>query len=149
MQPAASIEPITLQPIGYVERQEGSDTPTSPGDDLRLRPARIIIDPELTDALMGIEAGTDLVILWYCHLGEGYQLQIHPRGDAERPVRGLFATRTPRRPNPIALTSVRVLHVHGNVLDVIGLDALDGSPVIDIKPSVAAFDTPYTEAGEL
>jgi tRNA-Thr(GGU) m(6)t(6)A37 methyltransferase TsaA len=135
-------QPITLTPIGYVERDEG-DAELS-GDELRARPARIVLDPALTDGLMGLEPGSDVVVLFYFHRSTGYDLQLHPRGDPSRPLRGLFATRSPRRPNPVAVTTARVRRVEGNVLEVVGLDALDGSPVLDIKPYAQIFDTPYT-----
>ena len=82
-------------------------------------------------------------MLFYCHRSTGYDLQVHPRGDRSRPLRGLFAVRSPRRPNPIGVTTVRVRRVGGNVLEVVGLDALDGSPVLDIKGYASSYDTPY------
>ena len=133
---------ITIHPIGYVERDEQDDKLS--GDELRARPVRIVLDPSLTDALMGLEPGSDVVVLFYLHQSTSYDLQLHPRGDPSRSLRGLFATRTPRRPNPIALTTARVRDIEDNVLEVIGLDALDGSPVVDIKVYAEVFDTPYT-----
>jgi len=123
---------ITLTPIGYVERPEGAEERFSTPEDLRS-----------SGALLGIESGTDILVLCYFHLSEGYELQIHPRGDPSRPLRGLFATRTQHRPNPISVTSARVLSVQENVLEVIGLDAVNGTPVLDIKIHTSAFDTPY------
>ena len=135
-------KPIILHPIGYVERDKGDDGLS--GNELRARPARILLDPALTDGLLGLEPGSDVVVLYYFHRSVGYDLQVHPRGDPSRPLRGVFAVRSPRRPNPIAVTIVRVLRVEGSVLEVIGLDALDGSPVLDIKVYTLSFDTPYT-----
>jgi tRNA-Thr(GGU) m(6)t(6)A37 methyltransferase TsaA len=136
---------ITIHPIGHVERDEQDDRLS--GDELRARSVRIVLDPSLTDALMGLRPGSHIIVLFYLHRSTGYNLKLHPRGDPSRPLRGLFATRTPRRPNPIALTTARVRHVEDNVLEVIGLDALDGSPVVDIKAYAEVFDTPYTGAG--
>jgi len=133
---------ITLQPIGYVERDEG-DKKLS-GDELRARPARIVLDPALTDGLLGLEPGCDVVVLFYCHRSTGYDLQVHPRGDPGRPLRGVFAVRSPRRPNPIGVTTARVRRVEGNVLEVIGLDALDSSPVLDIKCYSSYYDAPHS-----
>jgi tRNA-Thr(GGU) m(6)t(6)A37 methyltransferase TsaA len=114
-------------------------------EELRARVARIVLDPALADGLLGVEPGGDVVVLFYFHQSTGYDLQLHPRDDPDRPLRGVFATRSPRRPNPIAVTTVRVQRVEGNVLEVVGLDALDGSPVLDIKKYASAFDTPYPE----
>ena len=133
---------IVLHPIGHVERSE--EYGGSSWEELRTRAARIVLDPALTDGLLGLEPGSDIVVLFCFHRSAGYDLQLHPRGDPSRPIRGVFATRSPRRPNPIAATVVRIERVDGNVLDVIGLDALDGSPVLDIKVHAEVFDEPYT-----
>jgi len=134
---------ITLTPIGHVERPEGAEARFSTPEELRSSPARIVLDNALIDALLGIEPGSDILVLCYFHLSEGYDLQIHPRGDPSRPLRGLFATRTQYRPNPISVTSARVVNVRENVLEVVGLDAIDNTPVLDIKTHASAFDTPY------
>ena len=133
---------ITLTPIGYVERDERDEGLS--GDELRTRPARIVLGPALTDGLLGLEPGSHIVVLFYCHRSTGYDLQVHPRGDPSRPLRGVFAVRSPRRPNPIGVTTARVQRVEGNVLEVVGLDALNGSPVLDIKGYSSFFDTPYS-----
>jgi tRNA-Thr(GGU) m(6)t(6)A37 methyltransferase TsaA len=65
-------------------------------------------------------------------------------GDPNNPLRGVFATRSPTRPNPIAVTSARIQRIDDNVLQVVGLDAVDGTPVVDIKSYAESFDTPYT-----
>jgi tRNA-Thr(GGU) m(6)t(6)A37 methyltransferase TsaA len=135
--------PIVLHPIGRVERDEEDGGLSH--DELQSRPARILLDPALADGLLGLEAGSDVVVLYYLHRSAGYDLHLHPRGDPDRPLRGVFVTRSPRRPNPIGVTTVRVRRVEGNVLEVVGLDALDGSPVLDIKPHTSSFDSPYAE----
>ncbi|MBU0702992.1 MAG: tRNA (N6-threonylcarbamoyladenosine(37)-N6)-methyltransferase TrmO [Chloroflexi bacterium] len=132
---------VTLQPIGRVERD--ADDERLSHDDLQARPARILLDPALTAGLLGLEPGSDLLVLYYLHQSTGYDLHVHPRGDPDRPLRGVFATRSPRRPNPIGVTTVRVQRIEGHVLEVIGLDALDGSPVLDIKAHASSFDCPY------
>ena len=139
--PNLEFQPITLHPIGHVERGAGDEALSH--DELQARPARIVLDPALTDGLLGLEAGDDVLVLFWCHRSVGYDLQVHPRGDSSRPLRGVFAVRSPRRPNPIGVTTVRVRRVEGNVLQVVGLDALDGSPVLDVKAHTASFDTPY------
>jgi len=124
-----------------VERDAGDEALSH--DDLRARPARILLDPSLTDGLLGLKPGSDVFVLYYFHRSTGYDLRVHPRGDPSRPLRGVFAVRSPRRPNPIGVTTVRILRVAGNVLEVVGLDALDGSPVLDIKARSSTFDSPY------
>ena len=139
--PKPKLQPITLHPIGYVERDEEDEDLS--GDELRARPARIVLNPALSDGLLGLEPGSDVVVLFHFHRSTGYALQVHPRGDPSRPLRGVFAVRSPRRPNPIGVTTARVQRVEGNVLEVVGLDALDGSPVLDIKGYSAFYDAPY------
>lgn len=134
-------QPITFHPIGYVERDAGDEGLSY--DELRARPARIVLDPALVDGLLGLEPGSDIVVLFVFHLSADYDLQLHPQGNPSRPIRGVFATRSPRRPNPIATTSARIRRIEGNVVEVVGLDALDRSPVLDIKVRASCFDTPY------
>jgi dUTP pyrophosphatase len=98
--------------------------------------ARIEIFPDYTDGLKGIEVYDELLVLyWMDRLTEQNRkvLVVHPKGDKTRPKRGVFSTRSPLRPNPIGLSKVRLLERGGNVLEVEGLDAVDGTPVIDLK----------------
>ena len=114
----------------------------SPIHDRVLRDAReavatIAIREEFAEALDGIEAYSHLVVLFWFHQSERpTSMMVHPRGDPSRPERGIFATRSPVRPNPIGLTVVRLLERCGNELVVRGLDAIDGTPVVDIKPHI-------------
>ena len=140
--PRPGSQPILFHPIGHVQRDAGDDGRSF--EELRARPARIVLDPALTDGLMGLEPGSDIVVIYCFHRSTDYELQLHPRGDPSRPLRGVFATRSPRRPNPIAVTSARIERIEDNVLEVLGLDALDGSPVLDIKVHTSYFDNPYT-----
>lgn len=128
---------LVCRPIGYVARDDPERRST---DELRAQPARIVIDPDLVDGLDGLHPGDSVLILFWFHRSEGYALRVHPRGDPTRPMRGVFATRSPRRPNPIGATVVRIRRIEGNVLEVVGLDAWDGTPVLDIKPYAPVFD---------
>ena len=130
-------EAITLTPIGHVESDFSG--PASP-EEMRQHHSRLVLRPEFAAGLEGLAAGDRIVVLFYFHRSEGYSLRQHPRGDISRPPRGLFALRSPRRPNPIGVTVARIEAVEGNVLQVSGLDALDGSPLLDIKPYVSFFD---------
>jgi tRNA-Thr(GGU) m(6)t(6)A37 methyltransferase TsaA len=132
---------LTLEPIGYVERDEGSEVLR--GKELREQRVRIVVNPAVADALLGLEPGSDVLVLCYFHKSDRDVLQVHPRGNMDNPLRGVFATRSPARPNPIAVTSARIQRIEENVLHVVGLDALDGTPVVDIKSHAEAFDTPY------
>ena len=119
-----------LIPIGKVH----SSLDTA-GTRQRVR-AEIEIFSPYVDGLQEIEAYEELLILyWMNRLDENARqvLNVHPRGDKTRPMRGVFSTRSPYRPNPIGLSKVRLVERKGNILHVEGLDALNGSPVIDIK----------------
>jgi tRNA-Thr(GGU) m(6)t(6)A37 methyltransferase TsaA len=90
--------------------------------------------------LMGIKAGDELIVLTWLHLAERDVLQVHPRGDLNRPITGVFATRSPDRPNPVGLHRVSVLEVLEGKLRVAPLEAIDGTPVVDIKPVLSMTD---------
>lgn len=123
---------ITFQPIGHVENE--FDEPIPP-DEMRQADSRIILNPEVTLGLTGLEPGQQIVVVFHFHLIEGYDLLQHRRGDPAQPKRGVFALRSPRRPNPIGITTVDLLAIQGNVLRVHGLDAINGTPVLDLKPA--------------
>src|SRR5512138_1996021 len=99
--------------------------------------SHIELKPELVRGLSGIQDFSHLFVLYYLDQVTDEQrkmLKVHPRGRTDLPLTGVFATRTMMRPNPIALTLVELLKVEGNVLTVKGLDAYDGTQVLDIKP---------------
>jgi tRNA (adenine37-N6)-methyltransferase len=129
--------------IGHVE-----NTIVEPGgpDDMRETESRVVLDPDLAPGLTGLQAGQAILVIFHLHCSAGYDLLQHPRGDTTRPKRGVFALRSPHRPNPIAVSVVELLAVEDNVLRVRGLDAINGTPVLDIKPaegnSVAAPQPP-------
>ena len=97
--------------------------------------ARLKVDPEFLECLDGIQAGQEIWILTWLHQARRAVLQVHPGGDTLNPLTGVFATRSPDRPNPIGLHRSKVLSVDPDGwLQVQGLEAIDGTPVIDIKP---------------
>jgi tRNA-Thr(GGU) m(6)t(6)A37 methyltransferase TsaA len=96
--------------------------------------AWIVVDADYAPALEGIAAGDRLVILTWLHLGRRDVLRTYPRGDTSRPEQGVFSTRSPDRPNPIGLHDVDVLAIDGTRLHVTPLEAIAGTPVVDIKP---------------
>ena len=94
--------------------------------------------PFAAQGLMGIESGDELIVLTWLHLAERDVLQVHPRGDRNRPLTGVFATRSPDRPNPVGLHRVTVLEVAEQKLRVAPLEAINGTPIVDIKPVLSA-----------
>lgn len=130
-------ESIGFTPIGYVEsRFDGY----APSEEMRAYSSRIVVRPDLEPGLMGLAAGDDILVLFHFHRAREYELQLHPRHDPSRPLRGVFATRSQYRPNGVGATVARITSIAGNVVTVTGLDAQNGSPVLDIKPYSAAFD---------
>jgi len=125
-------EQINIRPIGYVKN--AFDRPAKP-EEIRAVRSHIVLRPELAPGLLGLEPGQQIMVVFVFHLSKGFDLRQHPRGDTGRPVRGVFALRSPRRPNPIGVSQVCLAAIRNNVLEVDGLDAINGSPVLDIKPA--------------
>lgn len=125
-------EKIVLSPIGYVKTKVV-------GDEVKDKSivSQIIINEDLVSALDGITGFSHIfVIFWMSQIPEDKRLilKVHPRGRMDMPLLGVFATRTNLRPNPIGLTLVELQKVEDNILTVRGLDAFDGTPVLDLKP---------------
>src|SRR6185295_19813017 len=95
--------------------------------------AQLEIDPEFAESVDGLEAGQDIWIFTWFHQAERATQRVHPRGDPANREMGVFATRSPDRPNPIGLHRSKVLRIVGCDLEVQGLEAIDGTPVVDIK----------------
>jgi tRNA-Thr(GGU) m(6)t(6)A37 methyltransferase TsaA len=123
--------PIVYRAIGHVEND--FDKPAPPPE-IRAVESRIVLDPALRGGLKGLRPGQKVMVVFCFHRSQGFDLLQHPQGDRNRPRRGVFALRSPHRPNPIGVTVVDLLAVEGNVLQVRGLDALNGTPVLDLKP---------------
>ncbi len=132
-------QPVTFTPVGWVESEFSS---YAPSNEMRNRPSRIVLRPELTPGLMGLEEEQHILVLFNLHRATQYELQLHPGHNPENPIRGVFATRSQYRPNAIAATVANIVSVEDNIISVTGLDAQDGSPVLDIKPHRAGFDQP-------
>ncbi len=125
-----SKEQVVLKPIGYVKTD-------AVGDEVRdkTRVSQVVIREDLLEALDGIAGFSHIFVLYYLDkILDPKPLKVHPRGREDLPLLGVFATRTNLRPNPVGLTLVELLKVEGNVLVVRGLDAFDGTPVLDVKP---------------
>jgi tRNA-Thr(GGU) m(6)t(6)A37 methyltransferase TsaA len=130
----------SIEPVGFI-RSDLNQLDAAPlqGDEGGLE-AWLEIRPEMAPALTGIAMGDELLLLTWLHLGDRAVLQVHPRGDTNRPLTGVFATRSPDRPNPIGLHRVSVIAIEAQRLRVGPLEAVDGTPVIDIKPVLSGSD---------
>ena len=128
---------VTFTPIGWVESEFSG---YAPSDEMRQRPSRIVLLPELAPGLMGLAEESHILVLFHLHRATEYDLQLHPGHNPTNPLRGVFATRSQYRPNAIAATVAELLSIEDNVVNVTGLDAQDGSPVLDIKPGRPGFD---------
>ena len=131
-------ERLQLRPIGRVE-SELEDPATAPKQGDEGAPeAAIVVDHAFVAALDGLAPGDEAIVLTWLDRADREVLTVHPRGDALRPQQGVFATRSPHRPNPIGLHRVRILAIEGNLLRVADLEALHGTPVLDLKPVLSA-----------
>ena len=125
-----------VEPIGHIESKL-QQTQDAPRQGYEGAPdAWLEIRAEYKDALDGIEPDDTIVLLTWLHLADRRTLKVHPRSDPRNPLTGVFATRSPDRPNPIGLHEVTVKRVDGPRLLVGPLEAIDGTPVIDIKPVI-------------
>jgi tRNA-Thr(GGU) m(6)t(6)A37 methyltransferase TsaA len=123
-----------LQPIGRV-RSSLKRTSEAPKQGFEGAPdARIVVDAAFQRGLSDISAGEDILVFTWLHEAERETLAVHPRDDPRNPLTGVFSTRSADRPNPIGLHRVRVLAIADGTLDVQGLEAIDGTPIVDIKP---------------
>ncbi|MFC1543304.1 tRNA (N6-threonylcarbamoyladenosine(37)-N6)-methyltransferase TrmO [Candidatus Neomarinimicrobiota bacterium] len=125
-------ESITYRVIGRVENAFSAQMAA---ENLLSAESRIIMDPALQDGLLGLEPGQRIAVIFHFHRARGFELRQHPRGDKHIAKRGVFTLRSPRRPNHIGLSVVDLIGLKDNVLRVQGLDALNGTPVLDIKPA--------------
>jgi tRNA-Thr(GGU) m(6)t(6)A37 methyltransferase TsaA len=134
------METFSVRPIGVVRSplRDLEQAPRQPDEDAP--EAELVFDEQVAPALQGIEAGAVIELLTWLHLASRDTLQTRPRGDATRALTGVFATRSPNRPNPIGLHTVTVVEAGKGVLRVSGLEAIDGTPVIDIKIALGPSD---------
>jgi len=134
---------ITYRPIGVVR------TPWTSREAMPIQPSRsraagtVELRPEYAEGLRDLDGFSHMVLVCHLHLSRGYALRVTPYLDDQR--RGLFATRAPRRPNPIGLSVVRLERIAGATLHVRGVDMVDGTPLLDLKPHVPGFTEPEGE----
>ncbi len=124
----AEMQPIGVIRTPHVERRDAPRQPSAEADDT----GRIEVEPALSDGLRDLEGFSHILLIFLLDRSEGYELEVTPPLDDRS--HGVFATRSPRRPNPIGVSTVRLEGIEGNVLHVRGPDMLDGTPLLDIKP---------------
>jgi tRNA-Thr(GGU) m(6)t(6)A37 methyltransferase TsaA len=123
-----------VRPVGWVESPlTDRDSAPKQGDE-GAPLARVVFRPELVEAAADLRIGDEVIVLTWLHQGRRDVLSVHPRGDTARSRQGVFSTRSPDRPNPIGLHRVTIAGIEGNAVEVRDLEAIDGTPVIDVKP---------------
>ena len=127
-------DPIVLRPIGRVESPLTSREQAPKQGDEGAPEAWIVFDERVRDALVDLRPGTDVLVLTWLDRASRDVLAVHPRDDVTRPLQGVFSTRSSDRPNPIGLHRVAIVAIDGLRLRVRDLEALDGTPVVDVKP---------------
>ena len=130
---------LTFSPIGIIHSPftQANETPIQP----LFSPAvgKVELFTRFSPGLVDLDGFSHIFLLYAFHCSHGYELMVQPYLDDS--PHGLFSTRHPRRPNPIGLSVVRLLEIHENFLDIEGVDVLDGTPLLDIKPYIPEFDT--------
>jgi tRNA-Thr(GGU) m(6)t(6)A37 methyltransferase TsaA len=125
---------IELVAIGRVESPLADRASAPKQGDEGAPEAWLVFDPEVADALEGIAPGDEMLVLTWLDRARRDVLKVHPRSDPANPLQGVFNTRSPDRPNPIGLHRVTVAEVDGTRLRVRDLEAIDGTPIVDLKP---------------
>jgi tRNA-Thr(GGU) m(6)t(6)A37 methyltransferase TsaA len=128
----------SLTPVGSVESPLKDRAAAPKQGDEGAPAAWIVVSPRFRAGLEGIEEGDELLVVTWLHLADRDTTRVHPRDDRSRPAQGVFATRSADRPNPIGLHRVRVRAIDAERLHVDGLEAVDGTPVVDLKPVLSA-----------
>jgi tRNA-Thr(GGU) m(6)t(6)A37 methyltransferase TsaA len=123
-----------IVPVGWVESPLTDRAQAPRQGDEGAPPAWLAFEPEVADAIRDIRPGTEIIVLTWLDRASRDVLVTRPRDDPERPPTGVFSTRSPDRPNPVGLHRVQVVAVEGPRILVHGLEAIDGTPVVDVKP---------------
>ncbi len=131
---------FSLEPIGFIQSELKRREDAPKFYDEGAPNAFLDITPKYADALDRMAAGDEIIVITWLHRADRDVLKVHPRGDASRPLTGVFSTRSPDRPNPLGLHRARVLAIDRLRLHIGPIEAIDGTPVVDIKPVVDARD---------
>lgn len=130
---------ITFSPIGTIrtpfKRKEGMPIQSSGSKGIK---GTVVLQKRFVKGLLDLEHFSHIYLIYHLHRSEGFELEVVPFLDNQ--PHGVFATRAPRRPNAIGLSVVKLISIHGNILEVENVDMLDGTPLLDIKPYVSQFD---------
>jgi tRNA-Thr(GGU) m(6)t(6)A37 methyltransferase TsaA len=133
------MNPVTYRPIGVIH------TPFTDIDGMPIQPTAAVgirgtidLDPRYADGLLDLDGFSHLILLYHLHEVRAARLRVTPFLDVS--PNGVFATRSPARPNPVGLSTVRLVGIHGSMIEIEDVDMLDGTPLLDIKPYVPAFD---------
>ena len=127
-------EPFRVRPIGVIRSPLASRKNAPRQGNEGAPDAWLEVNGEFAPALLGVAAGDELLVLTWLHQADRSTLEVHPRSDPANPLAGVFATRSPDRPNPVGLHRVTVREIAGTRLRVGPIEAIDGTPVVDIKP---------------
>lgn len=134
----SELSEINLKAIGIIRNEIEQPTRQDSQDVI----SEIVVDSSLSEALDNLDEFSHIIVIYWIHLSRRpAPTKVRPRGNPEHALMGVFATRSPSRPNPIGKATVRLLQRQGNILKVKGLDAIDGTPVIDIKPYIPGYDS--------
>jgi tRNA-Thr(GGU) m(6)t(6)A37 methyltransferase TsaA len=136
MRALIKLKDINLKPIGVAKNSETEERFGSFSEVV----SEIIVDEKFTEALNSIEDYSHVIIVYWMDKVKSHVITHRPQGNPNVPVVGIFACRCPQRPNPIAMTTVELVEHKGNIIKVKGLDILDGTPIIDIKPHWPIYD---------
>lgn len=133
------MQEIIYQPIGIIRSpfREAEGAPIQPSGAKGVA-GSVEVFPPYAEGLKDLDGFSHIILIYHFHRSRGYSLQVKPFLDDQ--YHGLFATRAPRRPNAIGLSVVRLISISENILQIEDVDAIDGSPLLDIKPYVAEFD---------
>jgi tRNA-Thr(GGU) m(6)t(6)A37 methyltransferase TsaA len=138
--PRSAGHELSVRPIGYVRSSLRSRDEAPRQGSEGAPDAWLEVDVDVRAGLEGIAVGDEVIVLTWLHQSRRDVLKLHPRGDPSLPITGVFATRSPDRPNPIGLHRVRVLEVAGSRIKVGPFEAIDGTPIVDIKPVLTVED---------
>ena len=131
MEPTNNYE---LTPIGRVESPLTDPASAPRQGDEGAPDAWLVFEPAVLEALDGLRAGDEVIVLTWLDRASRDVLRVHPRGETSRAQQGVFSTRSPHRPNPIGLHRVEIVSIDGGRVRVRNLEAVDGTPIVDVKP---------------
>jgi tRNA-Thr(GGU) m(6)t(6)A37 methyltransferase TsaA len=132
------MDPVVVRPIGWVESALREREQAPKQADEGAPEAWLVFEPDVCEGLRDLQVGAEILLLTWLDRGRRDVLLVHPRGDQARPETGVFNTRSPDRPNPIGLHRARVASIDGARVRVENLEALDRTPILDVKPVLGA-----------